>query len=446
MTIPVLRGLTEETANLPNLGKSLADLLSGGNSELQRKLREAIAQDPSVAENLAQLSRDNPQLFGALKLGKFGDKIAKTPEGFKQKREAQTLESGALANKQAGLNVQQTQNELDLNPVRVSILKAQRDSLELTNKQLQEAAKGFPGVNFEKAVTDFTSGQQSPDLQAVMSNPHSMQLFQAMVGWKKQEQSLNSQEARQDQRLSQQWDLAQQKEDRLSTKKYVDEGTQFFKKYGVGSPQTWAEYLSNPSIQSTVDDLVSGKVLAGKDPHLQALKAIGMRLQQDTNMHDDTQIRQNLLGVDKLIKEVKAGKTDKAIGLKAATDLLNQNAQIRGTGQVILTTGDNVPGVGKLGGFFNRNKIVALDPNTGKTVDIGDDDLSKLDKFTSNTTTSQYTPQQINQAAQLVKSQPNPITMKQVIDKLKKEHPEVYNILKQRGDIPNVDTANSPTP
>lgn len=447
MPIETLRGLTEETANLPSLGKNLADLLSGGNSDLIKKLKDAIAQDPSVAENLAQLSRDNPQLYGALKLGKFGDSIAKTPEGFKQKREAQTLASGDLSNQQAQLNIKNTQNELDLNPVRASILKAQNEKLKLDERQLQEAAKGFPGLNFKKAVTDFTSGQQSPDLQAIMGNPHAMQLFQSMVGWQKQQESLASQEQRQDARLAQQFDLAALREDRLTNKKYVDEGTSFFKKYGVGTPQTWAEYLSNPSIQSTVDDLVSGKVLAGKDQHLQALKAIGTRLQQDTDMHTATTLRQNLLGVDRILKDVKNGKMDKDLGLQQANELLNTNSQLKGTGQIQLVAGDKVPGVGKLHGFFNRNKIVAINPTTGKTIDVSENDIAAVDKFANEAKPSQYTPQQVQQAAQVVKqASTNPITMKQVIEKLKKEHPEMYQILLSQGAIPNPDTANSPNP
>lgn len=422
MTIPVLRGLTEETANLPNLGKSLADLLSGGNSEIQRKLKEAIAQDPSVAESLADLSRNNPELFGALKLGKFGDAIAKTPPGYKQKREEQTLKAGEL-------DIQSKQQDIDLNPVRASILKAQNDRLQLDQKQLDQQAKGFPGVNFKKAVDDFISGQQTPDVQAVMSNPHAMQLFQSMVGWRKQEESLRSQEQRQDARLSQQFDLAAMREDKIQNKKYVDEGTNFFKKYGVGTPQTWAEYLSNPSIQNTVDDLVSGKVLAGKDPHLQALKAIGTRLRQDEDLHTSTTYRQNLLGVDRILKDIKDRKVDKSLGLQQANDLLRQNSELKGTGQIQLTTGDKVPGVSGFSGWFNRNKIVAINPLTGKSVDVGDD-INTVDKFAESASPSEFTQQDIQQARIAVKT----ATPKD-LDELKKKHPEMYRILQLSGDI-----------
>jgi hypothetical protein len=262
-----------------------------------------------------------------------------------------------------------------------------------------------------------------------MSNPHAMQLFQAMIGYKKQEESLASQEKRQDERLSQQFDLAAMREDRLNAKKAVDEGTQFFKKYGVGSPQTWAEYLSNPSIQSTVDDLVSGKVLAGKDQHLQALKAIGIRLQQDEDMHTATTTRQNLLGVDKILRDVKGGKVDKALGIQQANDLLNQNAQLKGTQPIQLTTGDRVPGVSAMSGFFNRNKIVALNPITGKAIDVGDD-INKVAEFADKQTASSYTPEDLQKARVAVKS----ATPKDLAD-LKKAHPDMYIALQRLGDI-----------
>lgn len=431
MPIDTLRGLTEETANLPALGNVLAKLL-GKDNELQASLRKAIAADPSLASELADLSKSNPQLFGALRLGKFGEQIAKTPPGYKQQKEAQSLEAGKL-------DIATKQQEFDLNPVRASILNAQKEKLDLDNKQLQEAAKGFPGVNFEKAVTDFTSGQQSPDLQAVMSNPHAMQLFTQMVGWKKQQESLASQEARQDQRLAQQFDLAAQREDRLRNKQYKDEGTAFFKKYGVGTPQTWAQYLSDPTTQNTVDDLVSGKVSPGKDQNLQALMAIGTRLKQDTDMHTQTTVRQNLLGIDRLLKDVQAGKTDRTIGMQSANDLLNANAQLTGKNPVMLVTGDKVPGVSGFSGWMHRNKIVALDPATGKTADIGgygagnsfNVDINKLaeaaDKAPSGTG---HTPQDIQQARNAVKT----ATPKD-IKELKTRDPEMYNILVNSGDI-----------
>lgn len=430
MTIPTLRGLTEETSNLPGLGKAISDILAGGDATIQKALRAAIIQDPSVAENLSQLSRDNPELYGALKLGKFGNEIAKTPEGYKQKREAQTLQAGQL-------DIQNKQEESDLAPVRRSILNAQKTKLDLDIQDSLEASKGFPGINFKKAVDDFTSGTQSPDLQAVMSNPKAMPMFTQMVGFKKQGEMLASQEKRADERINAQFDLQANREDKKREKDYVDKGNEFFKKYGVGTPQTWAEYLMNPSIQQTVDDLVKNPKLAGKDPHLLALRDIGTRLEQDQNLHGLTE-RARITGqVNGMLKDLRSkkvkGEEQKGImaNLNSQLEVLEQlgGRSMRMVPESSLATGSTMDWLTQK---KYSDKPILVDAITKQPLDE-----NKIDVISEQPVSKQYSPQQINQTAAAIAPYKGKITWNDVIEKLKKEQPEMYKILKQRGDIPN---------
>jgi hypothetical protein len=428
MTIPVLRGLADETSNLPQLGAVLSQLLGGGNQQMIKSLQAAIAADPSVAENLAQLSRDNPELYGALKLGKFGDAIAKTPAGYKQKKEEQSLQAGDLANKQ-------TQQEYDLGPVKASILKVQQAKGELDLKNLQDQAKGFPGVNFKKAIDDFSKGVQSPDVQAVMSNPDARALFSQMMGYKKQGEMIQAQADRQDKSIQAQFDLQAQREDRQRTKEYVDKGNEFFKKYGVGTPQTWAQYLMDPSTQQTVDDLVKNPKLA-TDPHSRALLDIGQRLEQDQNLHGVAERTRVVGQVNTMLKDIGSGKYKKE-ELPAAMQNINQQLDVLGQlgGRQMKVVPESQTATNSTMDYLTQkkysNKPVLIDATTNQKLDA-----NKLDIIAEQPSSKSFSPQQITQTAQTIGKYKGTISWDDVIKKLKTESPEMYQILKQRGDIP----------
>jgi hypothetical protein len=428
MTIPTLRGLGDETSNLPQLGSVLAQVLGGGNQQMIKSLQAAIAADPSVAENLAQLSRDNPELYGALKLGRFGDAIAKTPEGYKQQKEKQTLATGDLENKLK-------QQEYDLGPVKKSILDVQKAKLDLDLKNAQDQAAGFPGVNFKKAIDDFSQGIQSPDVQAVMSNPDARTLFSQMMGYKKQGEMIQAQADRQDKSIQAQFDLQAQREDRIRSKEYVDKGNEFFKKYGVGTPQTWAQYLMDPSVQSTVDDLVKNPKLA-TDEHSKALLAIGQRLEQDQNLHGVAERTRVTSQVNSMLKDISSGKYGKQ-ELPGALQNINQQLDVLGQmgGRSMQVVPESQTATNSTMDFLTQkkysNKPVLIDKTTGQKLDIG-----KINVLAEQPSSNKFSPQQINQAAATVGKYKATIQWKDVIDKLKKESPEMYQILKQRGDIP----------
>lgn len=409
--IPTLRGLGDELSGLPDLGKSIANLLSGGGYDLQQALKKAIAADPSVAENLGQLSRDNPELYGALKLGKLGGQIAKTPQSQEKSLKIEQQQA-TLVGTQA--NTQGQVNENDLSDVRKSIAHYNLADLKAKNAQLEEQAHGYPGLKrgLAQIADDVIAGKNPPELAYVAGQQGLAPLLQNIITNKQQ---MRGQDASMDRYYA--------RLDRETQKKATDEGTVFFKKYGVGSPQVWAEYLSSPAAQQTAEDLTANPDKAGNDPHLLALRAIGMRLKTDDDLHTHSQTIQNTLSADKILRDVKAGKVDRNAGLAQVNDLFKQNAGLTGSRQIMIIPGDQVPGKNGLQQFMARNKNVAVDAVTHE--DLGAvNNISDTEKFAAQPPSKEYTQQDFEQAKAAL---PN-ATPKDLSD-LQKQHPQMYQAL-----------------
>lgn len=429
--LPTLRGFGDELAGLPALGKAIRGLIGGGDYDEQEKLRKAILQDPSIAENLSQLNRDNPQLYGALKLGRFGDQIAQTPEGFKQKKEQQSLQAGEL-------DIKSKQQEDALAPVRASILNAQKTKLDLDVADMQEAQKGFPGINWKKAVDDFSTGQQSSDLQAIMSNPRAMPLFQSMLGLKKQSDMLASQEDRADKRLQAQFDLQAQREDKNRTKSLIDQGKSFVLQSHVGTPETWAAYLDDPTVQAQAHDLVKNGFPKGHehDQNLINLRDIAAKREQDQNLSGSIERTKVIGQVNNIFKDIGSKKYKKE-ELPGVISSLNQQLQLLQSlgGRSMQVVPESQLATGSTMDFLTQkkysNKPVLIDAVTRQPLDE-----NKLDVVAEQPSSPKFSPQQITQAAQDISKHKGTITWNDVIGKLKKEHPDMYQILKDRGDIP----------
>lgn len=412
--LPTLRGWGDELQGLPDLGKNLANLLSGGGYDLQQALKKAIAQDPSVAERLGDLSRDNPQLFGALRLGKLGDQIALQPKSTESQQKEANLAQTQAGTQETQARTTQLNNENDLSDVRKSIAHYQLVDLKDKSSQIEEQAHGYPGLKrgLGQVAEDVIAGKQPPELAYIAGQQGLAPLLQNMIQMKMQMRG-------QDNAM----DRFYARQDKETTKKAIDEGTAFFKKYGVGSPQVWAEYLGNSAAQQTSEDLVANPQKAGNDPHLRALLAIGQRLKTDDDLHTHTQTTQNSLEIDKTLRAIKKGDLDRNTGLARVNDLFKQNAGLTNSRQIMIIPGDQVPGKSALGRLFSGYRNVAVDAVTHQ--DLGEiNDISDANKFQAQPATQPYTQQDLERAKAAL---PN-ATPKDLSD-LQKLHPEIYQIL-----------------
>lgn len=412
--LPTLRGWGDELQGLPDLGKNLANLLSGGGYDLQQALKKAIAQDPSVAERLGDLSRDNPQLFGALRLGKLGDQIALQPKSTESQQKEANLAQTQAGTQETQARTTQLNNENDLSDVRKSIAHYQLVDLKDKSSQIEEQAHGYPGLKrgLGQVAEDVIAGKQPPELAYIAGQQGLAPLLQNMIQMKMQMRG-------QDNAM----DRFYQRQDKDNLKKITDEGTGFFKKYGVGSPQTWAEYLSSPAAQQTTDDLVANPQKAGNDPHLRALLAIGQRLKTDDDLHNHTAVIQNTVTADRLFRDIKKGNVDRNSGLAQINDLFRQNAGITGNRQIMIVPGDQVPGKNAFQKMWAGHKNVAIDAITHK--DLGDiNDISDTEKLTNEPQPKPYTQQDFEKAKAAL-PQATPTSLKWI----EKEHPDMYQAL-----------------
>ena len=270
-----------------------------------------------------------------------------------------------------------------------------------------------------------------------MSNPQALKLFSDMLGYKKQGEQIQASADRQERSVQAQFDRMSLMADKQRNAQNLSEGKSFALKTGVGTPETWSAYMNNPEIQTQADLLVKNGLPTVKkgeqqDPNLVALRDIALRRGQDQEIHNQSIIRPNNRELEGLLKDMNAGKTDKSMGMMRVNELLKANSDQTGKRQIMLVTGDRVPGVGKIKGWINNHKIVAIDAQTGQTLadiqdadgNLSDNPIKSLEKFTNQASTPAITQQDVDaNRAGLANASDKEITELQIA------RPDMYQIL-----------------
>jgi hypothetical protein len=297
------------------------------------------------------------------------------------------------------------------------------------NSKLEEQAKSYPGLKrgLGEVAQDVMDGKNPSELSYIAQNPGLDPVFRQVLQNKQQLREINAAADRQTVTQQGLYDRLFKREDKSTEKKAMDEGLQMVKKYNVGTPQTWAQWISDPTTQSIVEGLVQNGIPKGQenDEHLRNLRAIGLAVKQNRDMFLDAGTRQNNLGADRILKEINAGKVDKGLGLDQINTLLKENADSRGTRQIQLIPGNQVAGNNWYDNFRDRNKVVAVDPVThAKLGEVGES-IDDISKFANQPPTQSYTPQDLAQARAALPT----ATPKNLTD-LQKNHPILYQALK----------------
>lgn len=312
MTIPRLAGIGDELKEtLPQFGEAIKGLINP-NWKLQANLKEALASNPEMVQQLADISARNPGILQMLGYGSLGDQISQIPESSNSKNTrmiegevSRQLQNPTnlqnVARSKAGIN--KAEGEVADTEYKKAATNATNFETEFKQKQAEyqiNARKRFAEIANERGgipgiVNGILSGSMpASDIDAIFNTESAKAVQLALQDrWNMLDYNARMAAARNDPSASNAQTQAQ------AVKLLMDTG--------MGDVNGYMALISNPQASQLAQQLIQNPALISQEPDL-----------QKRAMYDG--LVRSYIGMQRLESDRQAADLDKAYkGFLAAT-------------------------------------------------------------------------------------------------------------------------------